>query len=117
MLLVGDIREKLLTQRHNLLRQVAQIEAELLWLNPTSKAECRGKGRGRVGFSCSIACMNATGRDRGDRSGLVKLETAQYGRCEQCGQDIHQSRLEVVSAADMCLTCEQVGENQAALRK
>jgi len=30
MLPVDDIREKLLTQRRNLVRQVAQIEAELL---------------------------------------------------------------------------------------
>lgn len=47
---------------------------------------------------------------------LVKLETTQFGRCQQCGQDIPQSRLEIVPVADMCLACEQVGDNQTALR-
>ena len=37
---------------------------------------------------------------------LVKLETAQYGRCHQCGKAIPQSRLEIVPVVDMCLACE-----------
>ena len=118
MLPVDDIREKLLTQRRNLLRQVAQIEAELLWLEPDveSRVQEQGEEESLVQLLDRLherikAEIEAIGRV------LVKLETAQYGRCEQCGQDIPQSRLEVVPAADMCLTCEQAGENQAALKK
>jgi RNA polymerase-binding transcription factor DksA len=48
---------------------------------------------------------------------LVKLEAGQYGRCEQCGKAIPQSRLEALPAAAMCVACAHVGENQAALRK
>jgi hypothetical protein len=59
MLPVDDIREKLLTQRRNLVRQVAQIEAELLWLEPDVESRVQAQGEGRVWFSCSIAWMNA----------------------------------------------------------
>ena len=115
---VDDIREKLLTQRRNLVRQVAQIEAELLWLEPDveSKVQEQGEQESLVQLLDRLHERIKAEIEAIDRA-LVKLETAQYGRCEQCGQDIPQSRLEVVSAADMCLTCEQVGENQAALRK
>jgi hypothetical protein len=44
MLPVGDIREKLLTQRRNLLRQVAQIEAELPWLEPDVESRVQEQG-------------------------------------------------------------------------
>jgi hypothetical protein len=44
MLPVDDIREKLLTQRRNLLRQVAQIEAELLWLEPDVESRVQEQG-------------------------------------------------------------------------
>ena len=46
MLPVDNIREKLLTQRRNLLRQVAQIEAELLWLEPDVESRMQGQGEG-----------------------------------------------------------------------
>ena len=48
---------------------------------------------------------------------LFKLGSEQYGRCEQCGKAIPQSRLEAVPAAAMCITCEQAEESQASLRK
>jgi hypothetical protein len=50
MLPVDDIREKLLTQRRNLLRQVAQIEAELPWLEPDveSREQAQGEGESLV---------------------------------------------------------------------
>jgi DnaK suppressor protein len=118
MLPVDDIREKLLTQRRNLLRQVAQIEAELLWLEPDveSRVQEQGEEESLVQLLDRLHERIKAEIEVIDRA-LVKLETAQYGRCEQCGQDIPQSRLEVVPVVDMCLACEQVGENQAALRK
>lgn len=118
MLPLDDIREKLLTQRRNLLRQVAQIEAELPRLEPDveSRVQAQGEGESLVQLLNRLDERIQAEIEVIDRA-LVKLETTQYGRCEQCGQNIPQSRLEVVPVADMCLTCEQVGENQAALNK
>ena len=48
---------------------------------------------------------------------LFKLGTEQYGRCEQCGRAIPQSRLEALPAAAMCMACAEAGEKQAAMRK
>jgi RNA polymerase-binding transcription factor DksA len=36
---------------------------------------------------------------------LVKLEDGTYGRCESCGNEIAQARLEAKPAARLCIAC------------
>lgn len=36
---------------------------------------------------------------------LAKLESGTYGRCEQCGSDIGEARLEAMPATRYCITC------------
>ena len=36
---------------------------------------------------------------------LGKLEAGTYGRCESCGQDIAEARLEAMPAARLCMSC------------
>ena len=118
MLPVDDIRKKLLNQRRNLFRQVAQTEDELLWLETDveSEVEERGQEESMVRLLDRLDGRAKAEIEEIDRA-LVKLETAQYGRCEQCGKDIPRSRLEAVPSAALCMACAQAGENQAALRK
>ena len=118
MLLVDDIRKKLLTQRRNLFRQAAQTEDELLWLETDieSEVEERGQEESMVRLLDRLDGRAKAEIEAIDRA-LVKLGTEQYGRCEQCGRAIPQSRLEALPAAVMCMACAQAGEKQAAMRK
>ena len=118
MLPVDDIRKKLFTQRRNLFRQVAQTEDELLWLETDveSEAQERGQGEKMVQLLDRLDERMKAEIEAIDRA-LVKLETGRYGRCEQCGKDIPQSRLEALPAVPVCMACAQAGETQAALRK
>jgi DnaK suppressor protein len=118
MLPVDDIRKKLLAQRRNLFRQVAQTEDELLWLETDveSEVEERGQEENMVRLLDRLDGRAKAEIEAIDRA-LVKLETAQYGRCEQCGKDIPRSRQEALPAVALCMACAQAGENQAALRK
>jgi DnaK suppressor protein len=118
MLPVDDIRKKLLTQRRSLFRQAAQTEEELLWFENDieSEVEERGQEESMVRLLDRLDGRAKAEIEAIDRA-LVKLGTAQYGRCEQCGKAIPQSRLEALPAAAMCMACAQAGENQAALRK
>jgi RNA polymerase-binding transcription factor DksA len=45
------------------------------------------------------------------------LEAGQFGRCEGCGKEISQPRLEALPAAAMCISCAEAGEARAMLRK
>jgi RNA polymerase-binding protein DksA len=113
-----DIRKKLLTQRRDLFRQAAQTEEELLWLETDveSEVEERGQEESMVRLLDRLDGRAKAEIEAIDRA-LFKLGSGQYGRCEQCGKAITQSRLEALPAAAMCMACTQAGENQAALRK
>jgi DnaK suppressor protein len=36
---------------------------------------------------------------------LKKLDTGEYGRCEQCGEPIPEARLEAMPGARLCIAC------------
>ena len=118
MLRVDNIRKKLLTQRQDLFRQVAQTEEELGWLQRDieSEAEERGQDETMVRLLDRLDGRAKAEIEAIDRA-LFKLGTERYGSCERCGKAIPQSRLEAVPATAMCMPCEQAEENQAALRK
>ena len=118
MLLVEGIRKKLLTQRRDLFRQVAQTEEELLWFQSDieSEVEERGQEETMVRLLDRLDGRAKAEIEAIDRA-LFKLGTDQYGQCERCRKAIPQSRLEVVPAAATCVACEQAGESQATLRK
>ncbi|MBK9305718.1 MAG: TraR/DksA family transcriptional regulator [Nitrospira sp.] len=118
MLHVEGIRKKLLSQRCDLFLQVAQTEEELRWFQRDieSEVEERGQDETMVRLLDRLDGRAKAEIEAIDRA-LFKLGSEQYGRCEQCGMAIPQSRLEAVPAAPMCMPCEQAEENQAALRK
>jgi RNA polymerase-binding transcription factor len=118
MLLVKGIRKKLLTQRRDLFRQVAQTEEELRWFQHDieSEAEERGQEETMVRLLDRLDGRAKAEIEAIDRA-LFKLETERYGLCARCGKAISQSRLEAVPAAALCLACEQAEESQATLRK
>jgi RNA polymerase-binding transcription factor DksA len=47
--------------------------------------------------------LNETLRDLDDA--LAKLDAGTYGRCESCGGEIGEPRLEAMPAARLCITC------------
>ena len=118
MLSREDIRKKLLAQRRDLFRQAAQTEEELLWFerDVESEVEERGQEEKMVQLLDRLDERMKAEIEAIDRA-LVKLEAGRFGRCEGCGKDISQPRLEALPAVAMCISCAQAGEARAALRK
>ena len=118
MLRVDNIRKQLITQRRELFREVAKTEEDLRWLQSDieSEVEERGQEETMVRLLDRLDGRAKAEIEAIDRA-LFKLGSEQYGRCEQCGKTIPQSRLEAVPAAARCMACEQAEESQAALRK
>jgi DnaK suppressor protein len=44
------------------------------------------------------------------RSALARMETGEYGVCEECGEDISPARLRVQPAATLCVHCKSLLE-------
>lgn len=38
---------------------------------------------------------------------LVRLDSGEYGICQECGEPISQRRLEVIPWAEFCVTCQE----------
>ena len=43
---------------------------------------------------------------------LQKIADGTYGKCERCGRDIPEERLEAVPYATLCVTCKQLEERE-----
>ena len=92
----------------------AQLEAELHRLTEQPEQGAAVAFGKRVGDGTSEAverlATTATARSLSgsiadiDRA-LEKLEEGTYGRCDQCGKDIGEARLEALPASTRCVNC------------
>lgn len=107
----NDLRQKLLTQRRELFREVAQIEDDLLWLETDVESELveRGQDETFIRLLARLDDRQKAEIEAIDRA-LARIANGDYGRCEACGNPIPLSRLEALPAAAVCLPCAQAGE-------
>ncbi|MBI3809054.1 MAG: TraR/DksA C4-type zinc finger protein, partial [Nitrospirae bacterium] len=111
MLPIKELRKKLLAQRRELFRTVAQIEDELLWLETDVESEMVERAQDEI-FIRLLARLDD--REKAeiediDRA-LARIANGNYGRCEVCDQRIPLARLEALPAAAACLSCAQAQE-------
>jgi DnaK suppressor protein len=96
--------------------QRAQLTAERERVN----GELRALGIDRSSYDEGFADSGQVTAERGEVDALVgslrdtlmdidtalgKLEAGTYGRCESCGEDIAEARLEAMPAARLCMAC------------
>jgi len=43
---------------------------------------------------------------------VARIDAGVYGRCERCGQEIPEERLEAVPYATLCIMCKQLEERE-----
>jgi DnaK suppressor protein len=115
MLPLQGFRTKLLKQRRELFRQVAQTEEDLLWLETDVEREAieRGQTETMVRLLDRLDERDKREIEAIDLA-LTRLETGSYGHCQGCGKDIPVARLQAVPTATTCLTC---GEAREALKR
>ena len=53
------------------------------------------------------------GRQRQIQLALARLETGDYGMCEDCGDPISHQRLEAAPWAHRCVGCQEAAEREA----
>lgn len=111
MLPLQEFRAKLLAQRRDLFRQAAQTEDDLLWLETDSESESEERGRTETMIRLLDRLDERMKREiEAIDHALMKIETGSYGRCERCGKDIPDARLQSVPWAATCLACTEADE-------
>jgi len=48
---------------------------------------------------------------------LLRIDRNEYGKCQECGKDIHSERLEAVPHARLCIKCKEEEERREAQSK
>ncbi len=118
MLPIEGLRSQLLTRRRQLFHDVAKTEDDLLWLEVDPQAEGAEKGQEE---NMIRLLDRMDGRMKAEieaiDQALVRIETGDYGRCEECGQEIGQARLVALPTAGTCLDCAKQQESRAVWGK
>ena len=101
----------LATLRASLEEERAQLHHQLEELDRDS---------GTLGFDENFADSGQVGAQQGEQAtlarslhdqledverALAKLDDGSYGRCENCGKEIQEARLEAIPAARHCIDC------------
>lgn len=106
MIPIEELRETLLKQRRSLFERVAHAEEDLRWLDTHVAAESTEEGQ-EENIARLLARLDDLGRaelEAVDRA-LARIESGDYGTCEECGERIPLERLRALPAAARCVTC------------
>ena len=100
---VNQMREKLLTRRRDLAKDLHNMEAELDRPAPRDVEDAASERQGDE-------VMEALGRAEVaelqmiDRA-LARIDEGTYGFCLKCGEEIAPARLDLLPATPFCRTC------------
>ena len=75
-----------------------------------------------IGTEVFIAGHNANLRGNEEvllskvENALSKVKSGEYGKCEECGKEIDEERLEIIPYASMCIKCENEDKENDTFR-
>lgn len=106
--LLEERRQALLCQVRNHLAHVRQERADPGHADGADESEVSESGvQEEIGLALTQIRTEAIRRIT---EALEHLDTGQYGRCDECGEDISIRRLRAVPFAVRCIDCEQSHE-------
>jgi DnaK suppressor protein len=91
-------------ERELLRRQLADLGADGTGLSFDENFADSGEVAAQQGEAISLAHSLQDQLADVERA-LAKLEDGSYGKCENCGRDIQEARLEAMPAARLCIDC------------
>ncbi len=110
---IEEIRTRLLDRRRTLLAQVMRAEDDIRWfdshVSPELEEEAQEENMSRL-----LGRLDDRGRTEiaSIDDALVRIERGDYGRCEECDEEIPIERLEVLPNATCCVTCAEAREHR-----
>jgi DnaK suppressor protein len=112
---IEDIRRNLVARRESLLRRVMRAEDDIRWLDSNVSSELEEEAQ-EGNLSRLLGELDERGRAEIEAidDALLRIERGDYGRCEECDEEIPVARLEVMPRTTLCVTCAEAREHQAA---
>jgi RNA polymerase-binding protein DksA len=114
---IDTLRARLLQRRRSLLDRVGHIENDLRSLDEHVAPELEEESQ-ELSLSRVLAGLDDRGREEIATVDRVQTLIARgdYGRCEDCGDEIPMARLEALPTATTCVACADIRARVARLR-
>ena len=120
---IDRLRATMIERREELLRDVHHLEDELRDLSIEQDAEGGGAGNHFADDGSSLGEQERISTVGGNfREQIVQIDQAleridggTYGKCQRCGQQIPEERLEALPFTAYCIQCQMHLERQAEL--
>ena len=111
MLPLQGFRAKLLAQRRDFFRQAAQTEDDFSGLRRTRNLNLKSRGETETMIRLLDRLDERMKREiEAIDHALMSIEAGSYGRCERCGKDIPDARLQAVPWPATRLACTEADE-------
>ncbi|HSP98100.1 MAG TPA: TraR/DksA C4-type zinc finger protein [Candidatus Dormibacteraeota bacterium] len=112
MPLYEERKRDLLELRRRLLRQVAQLEDDLRWLETDVESELVEAGQEET-LARLVARLSEHDRDElaAIDNALDRIERGEGDVCRTCRKRIPEQRLRALPTTDICLSCASAREN------
>jgi RNA polymerase-binding protein DksA len=106
------VEEKLASEREELLRQVAEIEARYSGEEKTDQRDDEGEPETITYERERDLSLLDNSRDLLDQveRALDKIQAGTYGKCANCGKSIEAARLKALPHASLCISCKREEE-------
>lgn len=108
------VETKLLEEREELLRQIAEIEARYSGDEKTEAREDEGEPETVTTDRERDLSLLENTRDLLDQVELAlrKVEDGSYGTCASCGKSVEAARLKALPHASLCISCKRKEERR-----
>jgi RNA polymerase-binding protein DksA len=105
--LLEKYRERLLTQRRQLVQRVLQLETELHNMEAEHDIEYMDHAQEEA-VNDELIALDEHGRQemKEIQAALARIADGTYGFCAKCGDPIDPKRLEILPTARYCVQCQ-----------
>jgi DnaK suppressor protein len=104
----NELKARLEEEKRSLDRQLADYGASGEGIDVALGEGFADSGQATAERTEALGIVDALRNQRDDVvAALVRMEQGTYGRCDNCGKEIPEARLEAVPAASLCVSCKQ----------
>ena len=110
MIQLAKIREKLLRKQKTVEEEIKTLDADdpvLSDQTPESSEPGTDSWLADVHSRAQASKMGLVKMLESTKRALKKLNSGKYGKCENCGKEIEEERLDLIPEATLCITCSK----------
>ena len=110
MIQLSKIREKLLRKQETVEKEIKTLDAEdpvLSDQTPESSEPGTDSWLADVHSRAQASKLGLQKMLESTKKALKKMNSGKFGKCENCGKESEEGRLDLITDASLCITCSK----------